>query len=66
MVFDHFTKFAQAFLVRNTSAVALAKKVMDKYKCRFGCFESLHSDQGANVDGAIFKGMCDLIDAAKT
>ena len=65
VVSDHFTKFAQAFPVRNTSAVTLAKKVMDEYLCRFGCFESLHSDQGANVDGAVFKGLCDLIDAAK-
>ena len=51
--------------MRNTSVVTLAKKVMDEYICRFGCFESLHSDQGANVDGAVFKGLCDLIDAAK-
>ena len=66
VVSDRFTKFAQAFPVRNTSAVTLAKKGMDEYICRFGCFESLHSDQGANVDGAVFKGLCDLIDAAKT
>ena len=66
MVSDHFTKFAQAFPVRNTSAVTLAKRVMDEYICRFGCFEGLHSDQGANVDGAVFKGLCDLIEAAKT
>ena len=66
VVSDHFTKFAQAFPVRNTSAVTLAKKVMDEYIRRFGCFQSLHSDQGANVDGAVFKGLCDLIDAAKT
>ena len=66
MVSDHFTKFAEAFPVWNTSAVTLAKKVMDEYICRFGCFESLHSDQEANVDGAVFKGLCDLIDAAKT
>ena len=56
----------QAFPVRNTSAVMLAKKVTDEYICRFGCFEGLHFDQGANVDGAVFKGLCDLIDAAKT
>ena len=61
VVSDHFTKFAQAFPVRNTSAVTLAKKVMDEYICRFGCLEG----QGANVDGAVFKGLCDLIDAAK-
>ena len=62
VVSDHFTKFAQAFPVRNTSAVTLAKKLMDEYISRFGCFEGLHSDQGAIVDGAVF----DLIDAAKT
>ena len=66
MVSDHFTKFAQAFPVRNTSAVTLAKKVMDEYICRFGCFEGLHSDHGANVEGAVFRGLCDLIDEAKT
>ena len=33
VVSDHFTKFAQAFPVRNTSAVTLAKKVMDEYIC---------------------------------
>ena len=52
--------------MRNTSAVTLAKRVMDEYICRFGCFEGLHSDQGANVDGAVFKGLCDLMEAAKT
>ena len=54
VVSDHFTKFAQAFPVRNTSAVTLAKKLMDEYISRFGCFEGLHSDQGAIVDGAVF------------
>ena len=49
VVSDHFSKFAQAFPVRNTSAVTLAKKVMNEYICRFGCFDSLHSD---HVDAA--------------
>ena len=39
---------------------------MDEDIRRFGCFESLHSNQGANVDGAVFRRLCDLIDAAKT
>ena len=55
VVSNHFTKFAQVFPVRNTSVVTQAKKVMDEYMCRFGCFKGLHSDQGANVDGAVFK-----------
>ena len=54
-------EFAQAFPVRNTSAETLAKEVMDKYICRLGCFECLHSDQGDNVDGAVFQGLCDLM-----
>ena len=66
VVSDHFTKFAQAFPVRNTSAVTLAKKVIDEYICRFGCFEGLHSDQGANEDETVFRRLFDLIDEAKT
>ena len=54
VVSNHFTKFAQVFPVRNTSAVTLVKKVMDEYMYHFGGFKGLHSDQGANVDGAVF------------
>lgn len=39
---------------------------MDEYIYQFGCFEGLHSDHVAYVDGAVFRGLCDLIDAAKT
>jgi len=52
VVSDHFAKFVQAFPVKK-KAVTLAKKVMNEYICRFGYFEGLHSDQGANVDCAI-------------
>ena len=31
-----------------------------------GVSRVLHSDQDANVDGAVFKGLCNLIEAAKT
>ena len=44
VVSDYFTKFAQAYPVRNTASVTLANRVMDEYIGRFGCFESLHSD----------------------
>ena len=40
--------------------------MVDEYICQFGCFKGLHSDQGANVDGAVFRGLCNLIDAEKT
>ena len=63
---DYFAKFVQAFPLRNTTSTTLATKVMDEFVCRFGCFESLHSDQGSNVDGAVFNSLCELIDAAKT
>ena len=39
---------------------------MDEYICRFGCFESLHSDQGSSVDSVELRGLCDVIEAAKT
>ena len=44
----------------------LGKKVMDDYICWFGCFEGFHSDQGAYEDKAVFRGLCNLIDEAKT
>ena len=50
VVFNHFTKFAEAFPVTSNSAVTLTEKVMDEYIRRISCFKGLHSDQGANVD----------------
>lgn len=39
---------------------------MDECICRFGCFKGLHSDQGANVEGAVFRELCNFSDAQKT
>ena len=59
-------KCAQASPVRNASTLTFAKKVMDDYIRRFGCFGGLHSHQGVDKDGAAFGGLCDLIIVAKT
>ena len=59
-------KFAQAFPLRNITSELLANQIMDEYICRFGCFESVHSDQGSNVDVVVLRELCDLIEAAKT
>ena len=65
VVFDHFTKFA-SFSSEEQFSCNTSKESDEEYIYRFGCFETLHSDQGANVDGTVFKGLCDLIDAEKT
>ena len=66
VISDYFTKFAQDFPLRKTTSELVANKIMDEYICRFGYLERLHSDQGSNVDGVVPKGLCDLIEAAKT
>ena len=49
VVFDHFNKFVQAFLVRNTSAVTLAKTVVDEYICLNYQSLSIHRDSGGKL-----------------
>ena len=62
VVSDHFTKFAQAFPVRNTSAVTLAKKVMDAVSGASRVCILIREPMWMEL----YSKNCDLIDAAKT
>ena len=66
VVTDLFTKWPEAYPLRNTDAPSVARRIMDDFICRFGCPEGLHSDQGPNLEGSVFHGLCDLINTAKS
>ena len=44
----------------------VARAVVDGFISCEGCMLQLHTDQGWNFDGALFQGLCDLLQVTKT
>lgn len=66
VVVDLSTKWPEEYPLRNIEVTSIASRIMDDFVCRFGCREGSHSDQGQNLEGSIFHGLCHLIDSAKS
>ena len=64
-VSDQFSRWAEAFALRNATAPEVARKVVD-FVCRKGMPLELHSDQGRNVDGEVMREVCRLLGIRQT
>ena len=62
---DGFTKYAEAFPIRNHDAETIAKILVEQVFCRYGAPLSLLTDQGKDVDGKLMKAVCDLLGIEK-
>ena len=61
-----FTKWVEAYPLRNQRAVTCANVFVKNWVCRYGVPESIHSDQGQNFESNVFKEMCKLLQIKKT
>lgn len=61
VVTDLFTKWVEAFPLKETSAKSLATVLVNEFICRFGILESLHGDQGRNFCGHLIQSICDIL-----
>ncbi|KXJ06192.1 Retrovirus-related Pol polyprotein from transposon 412 [Exaiptasia diaphana] len=61
-----FTKWAEAYPLRNQTAKTCANKIVNEWIARYGVPDSLHSDQGRNFESNLFKEICDILDIKKT
>lgn len=55
---DYLTKWVEAYTVPNQSAATTARFLVNKFFCRFGSPEKLHSDQGKKSEGEVFSAVC--------
>ena len=57
-VMDHFTKWAEAFPIRDHNAHTVAKVLLDRLFSRFGMPEELLSDQGPEFESELVAEWC--------
>ena len=62
---DSFTKWAEAFPLRNKEAETVAKVLVEQVFCRFGTPVSVLSDCGKEVDGNIMRNICLMLEIDK-
>ena len=66
VVMDYFTKWAEAYPLRNQEAETIAKVLVEQFICRFGVPLSIHTDQGTNFESRVFQSICRLLGINKT
>ena len=64
-VTDQFTRWVEAFPIREATAPEIARRVL-YFVCRNGMPLELHSDQGRNVDGEVMREVCGILGIWKT
>ena len=63
---DYFTKWKEAFPLKDTEALTIARVFVNEFVCRFGVPDSVHTDQGKNFEAKTIKEICTLLDIKKT
>ena len=66
MMVDQFSKWVEMAALPNQSAQAIAEKFLVHFIVTFGCPLEVHTDQGRNFDGDLFRALCAALDIAKT
>ena len=66
VIVDQFTKWVEAFPLKNQLAETVAGVVVREFVAQFGCPLEIHTDQGRNFESELFKEMCELLEIGKT
>jgi len=66
VVTDHFTNWVEVLPMVNQKAETCAQALVNEVISRLGCPIDLHSDQGSNFRGDIFRELCRLLEVRKT
>ena len=66
VVSDFFTKWPEAFALKDHRAETIASKLVDDVICRHGVSRVIHTDQGMDFESNLIKNMCQLLEIEKT
>ena len=63
---DYFTKWTEAYPLRDHTAQTIADVLMEEFVARFGLPRSIHSDQGREFESQLIARLCNLLRIKKT
>ena len=66
VVGDYFTRWVEAYAIRNQEAVTVANKLTNEFFFRFSPAEQLHSDQGRQFESQVIAEVCKLLGIHKS
>ena len=64
-VMDYFTKWVEAYPIRDHNATAVARVLLENSFTRPGMPEEIISDQGSEIDGKLFTELCKSFNISK-
>lgn len=66
VISDYFTKWTQAFALKDQEATTVANVLVNEVVALFGVPKILHSDKGSNFESKVFTEMCKILGIDKT
>ena len=66
VVIDQFTKWVEFYALPNQNAQTVATALVDNFISKFGSPSIIHSDQGKNLNGNLFRDVFNLLEISKT
>ena len=66
VIADYFSKWTEAFTMKNKCADPVADLLVDNIILRFGMPLVIHSDQGREFENGLMKSLCTLLGCTKT
>ena len=66
VIADYFSKWTEAFPIKNKCADTVAEVLVDKIILRLGMPLVIHSDQGREFENGLMKSLCTLLGCVKT
>ena len=66
VIADYFSKWTEAFPMPDQEASTVADLLVKEVMCRFGVPLLIYSDQGRNLESALFSEVCQLLGIKKT
>jgi transposase InsO family protein len=66
VITDHFSKWAEAYPVKDQTALTCADVICKEFITKFGCPLYIHTDQGRCFEAELFQEICKLLEIQKT
>lgn len=63
---DYFSKWVKILPVPDQTSETCADKILNEVIARYGCPQSIHSDQGRNFESSLFQEFCKILEIKKT